>query len=85
MQTLTLQVQDSFVPNLLNFLEQFKNEVVIQKDKNFEYDPYFYERQKELQQIRADIKSGKSELISFEDFENRVNNFEKELEQKYTN
>ncbi|MDD2697186.1 MAG: hypothetical protein PHF17_00145 [Arcobacteraceae bacterium] len=85
MQTLTLQVQDSFVPNLLNFLEQFKNEVVIQKDKNLEYDPYFYERQKELQQIRADIKSGKSELISFEDFENRVNNFEKELEQKYTN
>jgi len=85
MQTLTLQVQDSFVPNLLNFLEQFKNEVVIQKDKNLEYDPYFYERQKELQQIRADIKNGKSELISFEDFENRVNNFEKELEQKYTN
>ncbi|MDX9743223.1 MAG: hypothetical protein RBT59_05340 [Arcobacteraceae bacterium] len=85
MQTLTLQVQDSFVPNLLNFLEQFKNEVVIQKDKNLEYDPYFYERQKELQQIRADIKSGKSELILFEDFENRVNNFEKELEQKYAN
>ena len=52
MQTLTLKVQDEFIPNLLNFLEHFKNEVVIQKGKNLEYDIYFYERQKELQQIR---------------------------------
>ena len=51
MQTLTLEVQDKFIPNLLSFLEQFKNEVVIQKDKNLEYDMFFYERQKELQQI----------------------------------
>lgn len=85
MQTVTLKVQDGFLPNLIHFLEKFKDEVQITNDKNLEYDPYFYERQKELQQIRADIKSGKSELISFEDFENRVNNFEKELEQKYAN
>ncbi len=85
MQTLTLEVQDKFIPNLLNFLEQFKNEVVIQKDKNLEYDMFFYERQKELQQIRQNIKSGQNKLISFDDFENRINQFEKELEFKYAN
>ena len=85
MQTLTLKVQDEFIPNLLNFLEQFKNEVVIQKDKNLEYDIYFYERQKELQQIRENIKNDKNRLISFDEFENRINQFEKELEFKYAN
>jgi anthranilate/para-aminobenzoate synthase component II len=56
MQTLTLQVQDSFVPNLLNLLKEFKNEVTIKKDKNLEYDPYFYERQKQLQKDIEDIE-----------------------------
>ena len=36
MQTLTLQVQDDFVPNLLNLLKEFKNEVIVKKDKNLE-------------------------------------------------
>ena len=85
MQTLTLQVQDNFVPNLLNLLKEFKNEVTIKKDKNLEYDQYFYERQKELEEIRNDIKSGNSQLISFADFENKTNQFEKELELKYAN
>jgi len=85
MKTLTLQVQDDFIPNLLNYLEQFKNEVRIKKDKNLEYDSYFYERQEELHQIKDNIKNGKSKLISFEDFENSTNQFEKELELKYAN
>ncbi len=57
----------------------------ITNDKNLELNPYFYERQKELYQIRDDIKSGKSELISFEDFENSADAFEKELGIKYAN
>ncbi len=85
MKTLILQVQDNFIPNLLDYLEQFKDEVTIQKDKNLENDPYFYKRQKELYKIRDNIKSGKSQLISFEDFEDRTNQFEKELELKYAN
>ena len=85
MQTITLQVQDSFIPNLLNFLNQFQDKVIIKKDKNLELDPFFYERQKQLQQDLKDIESGKSILISFEEFENNINNFEKELETKYAN
>lgn len=72
MQTLTLEVQDNFVPNLLDYLKQFKNEVHIQQDKNLELDPYFYERQKELQQIRDDIKNGKTKMIDNETFWNDI-------------
>lgn len=85
MKTLTLEVQDGFVPNLLNYLEQFKNQVQIKKDKNLESDPYFYARQKELHQIRDEIKNGNTELISFEEFEKKADIFEKELEKKYAN
>jgi len=80
MQTLTLQVQDNFVPNLLSLLEQFKSEVTIKKDKNLEYDPYFYERQKELQQDIEDIDSGKVKMINNTDFWNDIDSFTESLQ-----
>ena len=72
MKTLTLEVEESFVPNLLEYLKQFKNEVHIQQDKNLELDSYFYERQKELQQNRDDIKNGKTKMIDNETFWNDI-------------
>ena len=57
----------------------------ISKDKNLELDPYFYDRKRELQQIRDDIKSGENTLISFNDFEDKTNKLEKELEVRYAN
>lgn len=83
MTTLTLNVQDSFVQDFLTIIDQYKDKVELQKDKNLENDPYFYERQKELHQIRNDIKNGQSELILFEDFAQRTSQLEKELELKY--
>ena len=80
MQTLTLQVQDNFVPNLLNLLKEFKNEVTIKKDKNLEYDPYFYDRQKQLQQDIEDIDSGKVKMINNTDFWNDIDTFIKSLQ-----
>ena len=85
MQTLTVNIQDSFIQDFLTIVEHHKGKIQIQKDKNLEYDPYFYERQKELQEIRNNIKNGNSQLTSFEDFENKTNQFEKELELKYAN
>lgn len=79
MKTLTLQVQDNFVPNLLNILKEFKNEVTIQKDKNLEYDPHFYDRQKQLQQDIEDIDSGKAEMLSSEQFDMEMDIFFKDL------
>ncbi|MFA5233777.1 MAG: hypothetical protein WC390_05185 [Sulfurimonas sp.] len=67
MKTLTIQVEDNFMNDFLNFVGTCKDKIKITKDKNLEYDPYFYERQAELQQIRDDIKSGKAEMISDKD------------------
>jgi len=89
MQTLTIEVKDDFMTEFMHVLNNFKDNIKIKKDgvlleyKNLEQDPYFYERQKELQQIRDDIKSGKSKTTSFEDFELEMDKFEKKLEIKY--
>ena len=80
MQTLTLQVQDNFIPNLLNYLEQFKNEVTVKKDKNLEIDPYFYERKKRLHQIRTDVHNGKMRLLTQKESDKEIELFFKELE-----
>ena len=82
MQTLTLQVQDNFIPNLLNYLEQFKNEVTVKKDKNLEIDPYFYERKKKLHQIRTDVHNKKMRLLTQEESDKEIELFFKELENK---
>ncbi len=79
MQTLTLEVQDNFVPNLLTYLEQFKNEVHITKDKNLEYDPYFYERQKELQQVIEESENGTMEMLSQDQYDKEMEIFFKDL------
>jgi hypothetical protein len=85
MQTLTIQVKDDFMDEVIKFIETAKDNIVIQKDENLEYDPHFYERQKELQKIRDDIKSGKSKTTNFEDFKIEMDVLEKELEKKYAN
>ena len=79
MQTLTLQVKDSFVPNLINILNEFKNEITIQKDKNLGYDPYFYERKKQLQQDLKEIEDGTAEMISHNNLWSNINNHLKTL------
>ena len=79
MQTLTLQVQDNFVPNLLNLLKEFKNEVTIKKDKNLEYDPYFYERKKELEQVIEECENGPMEMLSQEQYDDEMKIFFKDL------
>jgi len=44
MQTLTVNIQDNFVQDFLTIIEHYKDKDKLQKDKNLEYDPYFYER-----------------------------------------
>ncbi len=54
MQTLTIQFKDDFMSEVIKFIETAKDNIVIKKDKNLELDPYFYERQKDLQKILND-------------------------------
>ena len=83
MQTLTLQIKDDFMSEVFKFIESAKENIVIKKDKNLEIDPYFYERQLELQRIRNDIKSGKSKTSTLREFEAEMEAFEKNLEGQY--
>jgi hypothetical protein len=85
MQTLSVQIQDSYIQDFMSYVDSHSENIIISKDENLEYGPYFYERQKELQEIRNNIKNGNSQLISFGDFENKTEQFEKKLELKYAN
>ncbi len=85
MQTLTIQVKDDFMAEFMKMIDTVKDNVVIQKDKNLEYDPYFYERQKELQQIIDDIKSGKTEMLTQKQYDKEMEQFFEKLENKYAN
>ncbi len=66
MQTLAVQIQDSYVEKFINYVNNHSENITITKDKNLKLDPYFYERQKELHQIRNDIKNGNIEMVSHE-------------------
>jgi len=85
MQNIAIQVQDDYVQDFMKYVNNHSQKITISKDENLEFDPYFYDRKRELQQIRDDIKSGKNTLISFNDFEDKTNKLEKELEVKYAN
>ncbi|MEA3512013.1 MAG: hypothetical protein U9R37_00280 [Campylobacterota bacterium] len=79
MQTLTVNIQDNFVQDFLTIIEHYKDKVQLQKDKNLEQDPYFYERQKQLQQDLQEVESGTAEMISHNDLWNNINNHLKTL------
>ena len=85
MQTLTVNIQDGFIQDFLSIVEHYKGNIQIQKDKNLEYDPYFYERQKQLQQDITDIDNGKVEMLSQEEYDKEMNSFFIELKSKYAN
>ena len=68
MQTLTIDIKDDFMAEFMKIIDTVKDNVVVRKDKNLELDPYFYERQKKLQKIRDDIKTGKVEMIDDKEF-----------------
>ena len=85
MQTLTINIQDNFMQDFLAIIEHYGDKIQIKKDKNLEYDPYFYERKNQLQQDINDIDSGKIEMLSQEEYDDEMNSFFIELKSKYAN
>ena len=85
MQTLTINIQDNFLQDFLTIINHYKDKVQLQQDKNLEYDPYFYERQKQLQQDIDDIESGTIEMLSQQQYDTEMNEFFNELKLKYAN
>jgi len=48
MQTLSIQIQDSYMQQFMNFVQESHSNITVSKDKNLEIDPYFYERKREV-------------------------------------
>ena len=80
MQTLTVDIQDNFVQDFLTIIERYKDKVQLKKDKNLEFDPYFYDRQKQLQEDINEIDSGKVKMINNTDFWNDIDTFTESLQ-----
>ncbi len=80
MQTMAVQIQDDYVENFMSYFANHSENITISKDKNLELDPYFYERQEKLHQIRNDVKNGNMRLLSQEESDNEIELFFKELE-----
>jgi len=80
MQTLSIQIQDSYMQQFMNFVKESHSNITVSKDKNLELDPYFYERQKELQKDIDDIDNGKIKMINNEDFWDEIDSFTESLQ-----
>jgi len=89
MQTIQLQVKDDYVKNVVGVLQNLKDVMIesieVTKDKNLELDPHFYERREELHKLRDDIRSGKVEMLTQEEYDADMDIFMKDLEIKYAN
>ncbi len=79
MQTIAVQIQDNYIQNFMSYVNSHSENITILKDKNLELDPYFYERQKQLQQDIEDIDNGKAEMLSSEQFDIEMDIFFKDL------
>ena len=84
MKTLTIDIQDNFLKEFLNFVQKNQNKILVRNSSDYE-DIYFDDRKKQLQKIREDIKDGKEKLYSIDEFEKRFDLFEKEIDKKYAN
>jgi len=84
-QTLTVNVQDNFIQDFITIIEHYSDKIQLKKDENLEYDPYFYERKKQLQQDIDDIDSGKIEMLSQEEYDTEMNSFFTKLKLQYEN
>ena len=80
MQTMAVQIQDDYVNDFMNYVNNHSDRITIKKDKNLEQDSYFYERQKELHQIKDNIDNGKVQMIENDEFWNDIDSFVETLQ-----
>lgn len=80
MQTMSVQIEDSYVEKFISYVNKNSENITISKDKNLEIDPYFYERREKLHKIREDIHNGNMKLLTQEEADNEIELFFKKLE-----
>ena len=79
MHTVSVQIRDNYLQKFMNYVNNHSESITITKDKNLEHDPYFYERQKELHQLREDIKNGDMEMLSQDQYDKEMKQFFSDL------
>lgn len=79
MQTLSVHIDDSYIQQFMKFVEDSHLKVTVSKDKNLDFDSYFYERKKDLEQIIEDSENGTMEMLSQEQYEQKMEVFFKDL------
>ena len=77
---MAVQIQDDYVNDFMNYVNNHSDRITIKKDKNLEQDSYFYERQKELHQIKNNIDNGKVQMIENDDFWDEIDRFTESLQ-----
>ena len=80
MQTMSVQIQDDYVTNFMSYVNNHSENISISKDKNLEYDPYFYERKKELEQVIEECENGTMEMLSQEQYDDEMKIYFKDFQ-----
>jgi len=79
MQTISVQIEDNYISDFMNYVNNHSENISIKRDPNLELDPYFYERQKQLQQDVEEVENGTAEMISHNDLWSNINKHLKTL------
>ncbi len=83
MQTLSVQIKDSYVKQFLSFVKDNHSNISISKDENLELESSVYEKEKELHQIKADVKSSKRKILSEKQYQKKIKQFFSVFKNKY--
>ena len=83
MQTLSVQIKDSYVKQFMSFVKDNHSNISISKDKNLELESSIHESKKELKQIQADVKSSKSKILSEKQYQRKIKQFFSVFKNKY--
>ena len=79
MQTLSVHIKDSYMQQFMNFVKDSHSNITVAKDKNLDFDPYFYERKRDLEQIIEESENGTMEMLSQEQYNQEMEIFFKDL------
>jgi len=77
---MSVQIQDDYVTNFMSYVNNHSENISISKDKNLEYDPYFYERKKELEQVIEECENGTMEMLSQEQYDDEMKIYFKDFQ-----
>jgi len=80
MQTLSVEVEESYMQQFMHFVQNSQSKVMVKYDDKHSLDPYYAERRDELHQVRTDIKNGNMEMLSESQYEQEIEQFFKHIE-----